>query len=386
MDKHTYSLTTYSLQPNHLQPISYSLITNSLTTNCVNCPANYGDMVRYLRYASLILLVALMVTVGIFIVTEYSPLPKEVVQSNSLPDTLRIDTISVLTWNIGYAGLGKEMDFFFDGGLMVRGTRKDADLNLKAIEAFLQSFEADFIILQEVDKPSKRSHHIDQYASIMSALPKYKASFALNYKSLYVPTPIAGPYGKVVSGLMTLSGLTPEKVMRISLGSKYPWPRRLFMPKRAVLETRLLLPTGKELVLLNIHCEAFDSGNLRRVEMETIRALIQTEYAKGNSVIVGGDWNQNPPGIATPTTKHFNPIQISQSYAPKGWRWSVPSQPTNRYLNEPYLAGKTLTTTLDFFLLSPNLKPLSINRIDLGFENSDHNPVVMKFMLYNKTD
>lgn len=343
-------------------------------------------MVRYLRFAILLIIVTLLLVVGFFVATEYRPQPNEIVHINATPDTLKADTLSILTWNVGYAGLGKNMDFFFDGGVKVRDTKEATEKNLEAIERMLQKFRGNFIILQEVDKCSKRSHKIDQVSLIKAALPRFNSNFCLNYNSIFVPTPTFEPYGKVVSGLMTLATVAPRSATRISLRSKYPWPRRLFMPKRAMLETRFLLASGKELVLLNTHCEAFDSGNLRQVEMETIRTKVQEEYAKGNAVIVGGDWNQNPPGVSTPKTKDFNPIQISKNYAPTGWTWAIPNQPTNRYLYESYKKGETLTTLLDFFLLSPNIKSLSINRIDLGFENSDHNPVIMKFMLYNKAD
>ena len=36
---------------------------------------------------------------------------------------------------------------------------------------------------------------------------------------------------------------------------------------------------------------------------------------------------------------------------------------------------------IDGFLLSPNVKEISIHVIDENFENSDHNPVYMEFAL-----
>ena len=34
------------------------------------------------------------------------------------------DSVSILTWNVGYAGLGEESDFFMDGGKQVRAPSK----------------------------------------------------------------------------------------------------------------------------------------------------------------------------------------------------------------------------------------------------------------------
>jgi exonuclease III len=41
----------------------------------------------------------------------------------------------------------------------------------------------------------------------------------------------------------------------------------------------------------------------------------------------------------------------------------------------------TTTTVIDFFLLSPNVESISVKCINLSFENSDHNPVLIKIKL-----
>ena len=48
-----------------------------------------------------------------------------------------------------------------------------------------------------------------------------------------------------------------------------------------------------------------------------------------------------------------------------------------RYLNEPLLPGMT-TSTIDFFI-SRGFRCLNIETVDLGFKNSDHNPVIATF-------
>ena len=48
------------------------------------------------------------------------------------------DTISLLTWNLGYAGLGAEMDFFYDGGKMVRPKKEWHEKYLNGISDFIQ--------------------------------------------------------------------------------------------------------------------------------------------------------------------------------------------------------------------------------------------------------
>lgn len=343
-------------------------------------------MKKFLIILLIVLTAAIASIVGFFALTEYHPKAVESIPVSQQIDTLTTDTLSVLTWNVGYAGLNAEMDFFFDGGKRVRCSKDTTLNNLYAIEEFLHKFSGNFILLQEVDVNSKRTYGINEVDTLAKGLSHWHSLFCYNYKSVFVPVPLSNPYGKVMSGLMTFSQKNPYSAARVSLGGQYPWPKRLFMPTRALLETRFLLPSGKTLVIFNTHCEAFDTGNLRKVEMDTIRALALREYALGNAVIVGGDWNQNPPSVTTPHTEYFNPIEISKDQMPNDWHWVFVNKPTNRYNYEPYQPGKTLTTILDFFLVSPNIKALSIERIDLGFAHSDHNPVVMKFMLYNNPD
>lgn len=71
------------------------------------------------------------------------------------------DELNILTWNIGYAGLGREMDFFYEGGKMVRPSFELCDRYLKYILNDLKGADtSDFIFLQEVDVKAKRTHYI----------------------------------------------------------------------------------------------------------------------------------------------------------------------------------------------------------------------------------
>ena len=116
--------------------------------------------------------------------TDYSPEPGAVEVSETTGDGVAIsgDTFSVLIWNVGYGGLGAEMDFFNDGGKMVRPSEDQAAKYLKAIALFAKSMKdsVDFMLLQEVDQHSKRSYNIDQVAVIQQELSGFNSTFALN--------------------------------------------------------------------------------------------------------------------------------------------------------------------------------------------------------------
>jgi endonuclease/exonuclease/phosphatase family metal-dependent hydrolase len=52
-----------------------------------------------------------------------------------------------------------------------------------------------------------------------------------------------------------------------------------------------------------------------------------------------------------------------------------------RFTNQPYVEEKSLTSVVDFFLVSPNVKVTKVAVHRLNFEHSDHNPVTATFEL-----
>jgi endonuclease/exonuclease/phosphatase family metal-dependent hydrolase len=321
----------------------------------------------------------------IIVLTDYRPAKETVLTDTPEAAALESDTIEILTWNIGYAGLDSDMDFFYDGGGKTKTGREKTVENLDSIKTFLRNSSADFIFLQEVDKNSDRSYRIDITSAIAEAMPRHTAVYATNYRALFVPLPVTSPMGKVESGIMILSRNAPLQSVRYAYPVAQPFPKRLFLLDRCFVVCRYPLRNGKQLVLVNTHNSAFDrQGQQRREEMLVLKDFITAEYDRGNYVIVGGDWNQIPPlESATPylnvATEHFAPLRIPDDFMPASWKWVSDGNPTNRFLDVPYRKGKTKETLLDFFLVSPNVNPISTERIDKNYANSDHNPVVAKF-------
>lgn len=347
---------------------------------------------KILKYTGLFLLVALLAFAGFIVYsmyTFYDP-PRELVldQSNS-PDTIPCDSVlSALSWNIGYAGLGDDMDFFYDGGKKVRGTRERTILNMDSISHFLKrQASTPFILLQELDVKSKRSYYINQEDTIIKHFARH-AALAPNYVVDFVPIPPTSPMGKVHSGILSLSSPQPESSTRYAYPGMFDWPVRLFNLRRCMLVNNYPTDNGKKLVVVNSHLSAFDDGSLKKQEMESLRNFVLDEYAQGNYVVVGGDWNQCPPDFELTKfgenyqSESFILSNIKSDFMPAGWKWAFdPKSPTNRYLNEVYTPGKTFRCLIDFFLVSPNIEVIENKTIDLNFRNSDHNPILMKFKL-----
>ena len=144
-----------------------------------------------------------------------------------------------------------------------------------------------------------------------------------------------------------------------------------------------------ELVLVNVHLEAYDDGEGKIAQTKQLMDFIQQEYQNGNYVITGGDFNQVFPGglKAWPNThtELWSPGVLDTDALPKGFGYVYDlSVPTCRLLNQPYDPSDTVNTqyyVIDGFLVSPNVDVSSVKTLDLGFENSDHNPVLLTVSL-----
>jgi len=337
---------------------------------------------------STIVLGALIGLFGIFLfistVNDYRPDSEIVLFSSSKPGIVDTDsTMSLIIWNIGYAGLDASMDFFYDGGEQVRPEKARVKENLNGIASTLQDYNAfDFILLQEVDKKSKRSYRFDEVTRIKEVFPGYYSSFGLNYRVWFVPVPVRQPMGSVKSGLQTLSSRVPRKVVRHNFPGNYRWPLKLYMLDRCFMVSYFPTTRGNEFVLVNTHNSAYDDGTLREGQMDYMRDFLLEEYAKGNYVVVGGDWNQSPPDFQplfdSERFDRDNFTMIEFSYPEPGWEWVYDaSVPTNRRVKTAYDPLKSPVTQIDQFLISPNVNVVEVRGIEQEFRYSDHQPVTM---------
>ncbi|MGO4537115.1 endonuclease/exonuclease/phosphatase family protein [Paenibacillus sp. 2TAB19] len=299
------------------------------------------------------------------------------------------DSVTVTTFNIGYAGLDQRQDFFMDGGKMSRSSSKEqTEANLDAIADFLQGTQSDFYLLQEVDTKSSRSYKIDEAAALSSALSDYDSTYAINYKVPWVPVPVFAPMGTVRSGLMTLSTFQTTSHVRYDLPGKESWPVQQLELDRALIASRYPVDNGKELVLINLHLSAFDKGGtIRKQQLDFLDGFIREESDKGNYLIVGGDWNHSLPSTdaAAFEAEQDWPEWLQpfpEGFGLEGLQWANdPAVPSVRTLDIPYEKGVNFLAVIDGFLVSSNIGITTVKGHDLGFANSDHNPVTASFVL-----
>jgi len=345
----------------------------------------------------LVFLFSIFIFISLFIFTsvinEYSPEPVKNLQIDGKAKLEKADIeLSVVTWNLGYGGLGKDADFFMDGGVSSKPENMAVvNRNIKGILESLGSMKSDIYLFQEVDINSDRSFNSSQYEVLKKRLAFFELCFASNFDVYLVPVPVLDPIGKVHSGILTSSRFKTDKAVRVSLASVDSWPQKLFHLKRCMLVSRHRIKDREnELVVINIHLSAYDDGTIRNRQMKTIREYALKEYKKGNTVIIGGDWNQRLPGVKkdqfgnyTTDEKYLSWAQkIDENWTPKGWEWVFDDKvPTVRNNESAYEARKNFTTVIDGFLVSPGVKVIEVKTFDLGFEFSDHNPVVVRVKL-----
>jgi len=311
------------------------------------------------------------------------------------PDSI----VRLMTWNVGYGGIG-DKDFFFynqPSGFWwtrpgtVRMSEERVKSNVTGQEITVKTTPADFYLLQEVDTAARRSHYINQLAVARDARPDYAAHFAPNFISKRVPLPFFQPwdhYGYVVGGLVSLSRFETVSAGRIQLPGEYPWPTKLFQLDRCALRQVVRTANDKELVVYNVHLSAYDAdGSIRGQQMAKLKELALADYEAGRYVVIGGDWNQMPPGFnwfaMNPTVKRAQlPFAIGHDFMPPGWNYAFdPGVGTNRTSGAPYDEFRTRKKVIDFFLVSPNLLVRGVKTVDQKFRYSDHQPVYVDLEL-----
>ncbi len=342
-----------------------------------------------------VIVAAVVVLFGVLTVTEYRPDDTETLAVNgeSSKQLHEGESFSIMTWNVGYFGLGQTSDFFMDGGESVRSSNKDTVKdNINSITAALKQEDADIVFLQEVDTSAKRTYYIDELEAVTSSLQGYQNTYALNYKVLYVPYPLP-TIGKVSAGIATLSKYGVSDSTRVSLPCPFKYPIRLANLKRCLMVDRVPIEdSDKELVLVNLHLEAYDDGEGKAAQTAQLRELLESEAKKGNYVIAGGDFNQTFSSCDTSaypliSEDMWTPGIIDVGEFDDSLQFIMDStNPSCRSLDRP-LAGndsdpdKFQYYMIDGFIVSDNIMINLSETKDYGFKNTDHNPVFMDVTL-----
>lgn len=295
------------------------------------------------------------------------------------------DQITLMTWNLGYGGNGAESSFFLDGGQEVVAKSRESVLgHLSGVTKFLATHPADIYLLQEVDSGSRRTYYVDEREVIGNNLPNVCVAYARNHDVPFVPYPYFRPLGRIRSGILSGAVHKPIEAVRYKLPGSFRWPNLAFYLQRCLLLERFPREHGNEWVVMNVHLEAWDDGNIRMQELAFLRDLAIAEYRRGNYVIIGGDWNSVLPGVAIEQFSSKEPPNphtrtLPDGIFPSDWTWGVDrSRATNRRTNAPYRPTVSYETIIDGFVVSPNVHIESTETSPLKFVDTDHEPVFIR--------
>jgi endonuclease/exonuclease/phosphatase family metal-dependent hydrolase len=353
----------------------------------------WKKIIRTVLGVILCLLLAFGILILVLTATEYRPEDTEAVSVNGkYSKTLSAgDSIQVLTWNIGYGALGDNADFFMDGGSHVlTASSERVHENIKNIMSDVVELDPDVVFFQEADVDSKRSRYTDEVQTIRDSFAGYQNAFANNYKCLYVPYPLP-TLGKVDSGILTLSRFEVTSAQRVQLPCPFSWPLRVANLKRCLLVERIPLQNSdRELVLVNLHLEAYDEGEGKAAQTQALKELLESEMEAGNYVIAGGDFNQsfsNTDTSAYPVISddlwQAGLIDVSD-FSEELQFLADSSTPTCRSLDRAYEGADPENFQyymIDGFIVSSNLQVDGLETLDKEFVSADHNPVLLSVTL-----
>lgn len=380
-------------------------------------------MKKFLKILSVIILIPLLV-VGSYIAyvfIDFHRLPDnqilEVEGQGVAEEVALKDSYRITSWNIGFGAYTADFGFFMDGGTESRGFSKEAVLNnMSNICKHIKTYDSDFLLIQEIDTDSTRAHHIDEKEIIekkvangtfhfrddhgeltgeTGVIPLRSYTFANNYDSPYLFYPLTKPHGATQSGLMTLSSYDIQRAKRRSLPIQTGFAKFMDLD-RCYSINKIALPEkefkNKELVLINMHLSAYTTdANIVLEQLKMLYEDIKTEYARGNYVIAGGDFNKDLLGnsgaiFGVSGGDHSWATSFPFETIPKGFDLIAPLDknkpvPSCRNADGVWNPKTQFQVTIDGFLVSDNVKVKNSYIDDTQFAFSDHNPVVMDFEL-----
>lgn len=130
-------------------------------------------------------------------------------------------------------------------------------------------------------------------ALIAEAMPAYSAVFAVNYDSPFLFYPLLQPHGKTLAGIETCSRYRISGAERRSLPID-EGVMKLIDLDRCYSVTRIPVQGGGELCLFNVHLTAYtEDPAIVDGQIAMLFGEMAEEYAAGNYVLCGGDFNRD---------------------------------------------------------------------------------------------
>ncbi|MBQ9815466.1 MAG: endonuclease/exonuclease/phosphatase family protein [Lachnospiraceae bacterium] len=302
--------------------------------------------------------------------------------------------MKIVSFNMGFGAYSDDYTFFMDGGKESRARSVEAlTFNLTNAAEAVRSYNPDFILIQEIDESGTRTYHVDEreiITPIYAADAPLSFTYAQNYDSPFLMYPIFAPHGANKAGIMTYSKYGITSATRYSLPIEEGVSKVVDLD-RCYSKQRIPASNGKELIVYNLHLSAYTTtAGIAEEQLSMIIEDMQAEYDAGNYCIAGGDFNRdllgnspeifNVPAMEDNWAKPINMDLFTDDITLVAPFDSTELVASCRNNDVPYVPGN-FVVTVDGFVVSANVEVKSAKVIDLGFKYSDHNPVIMSFIL-----
>ncbi|TXD53212.1 MULTISPECIES: endonuclease/exonuclease/phosphatase family protein [unclassified Polaribacter] len=324
-------------------------------------------MKRFLKQFSQFFLLLLIAFIIFFFWASSSTLEEKeyakltIVNSNVLP--VKDSIFSIVTYNIGYlSGM--------TNNLPIAKPKELFDKNLQKVLKETKKSAPDIIAFQEIDYNASRSYHVNQEEQIANLGYPFRAK-TINWDERYLPFPywpISMHFGKVVSGQSIISKYPLKEQQRIVLPrvADSPFHRDAFYLDRLAQIVKVVL-NGKDVMVINIHLEAFDTATRAKQFKEVLKLFNQ--FKEVYPTILLGDFN------ASATNKN---TVIKELFEMKG----VGNAAFDLSNIENTFDAKNPYERIDYIFYTKNSIEYISGKVLNDFEQaSDHLPVFMEFRL-----
>lgn len=308
------------------------------------------------------------------------PCTGELPVQNANKTTPARQTITVTTWNIGFAALGAKADLYIDGGSSTRALPRDEITQAAgAIGDKLVSKDVDVVLLQENAGACFMTRGVDVYGGLQEHLSAYASCFWSDFRTFLIPRPF-----NFYHGITTFTKLSMVKSITLETPQD-PLYYYGFLKKYygGIVQKYPIKGQAGAWVVINIHLSAFDAV-ARKDQLAVLMKFAEQEYRAGNHVVIGGDWNIRLLPVEfphiPPKDDLFEVFDFPHDVMPNGWALAADdSTATLRSMNTAFAKGQTYTSIVDGFMVSPNVRVEAVKTDDLGFEHTDHHPVTGRF-------
>ena len=197
-----------------------------------------------------------------------------------------IAMIRVMTFNIGFCGGWNGLEAGVQPERLVRD-------RLNEVVRLIQDADCDIVLLQEVDRKSRRSAYVDQVEFIRTNAGYAHTEFVTAWKHPWVPYPslltFSRQFGTVHAGNMILSRhpILFSRTIELPRRRDKSWIYNWFYLHQVYQEVVISLP-GLSLRVGNVHLDAFDADT-RTSQLRTVMDILP--QSPSIPVILGGDFN-----------------------------------------------------------------------------------------------